>query len=185
MITTYIGPMFSGKSQKLLDIYDGIYNKNNIYCFKPIIDTRDNAFIKSRVNNNKLFSFLIDEFEDIPNILENNKDLNCDGKIILIDEAQFLKGNVKVLLNLSIIKNYDIFIAGLNLTSELKPFKSMSELLAISDQIEKLYSTCHFCGKRAKYTYCNVSKESDILVGSDQYIAICDKCIKYKTNLLN
>ena len=51
MITTFIGPMFSGKSQKLIDIYNNIYNKKTIFTFKPNIDKRDMMYIKSRNND--------------------------------------------------------------------------------------------------------------------------------------
>ena len=41
MITTYTGPMFSGKSTGLLNKYETIWNKENILAFKPKIDNRD------------------------------------------------------------------------------------------------------------------------------------------------
>ena len=84
---------------------------------------------------------------------------------------------VKVLLKLSIIEQYDIFISGLNLTTELKPFGSIPNILSISDNIIKLTSTCYYCGKHAEYTKCLVDKKQDIMVGSDEYIPICRDCL--------
>ena len=37
MITTFTGPMFSGKSTGLLNAYETIWNKTNIVAFKPKI----------------------------------------------------------------------------------------------------------------------------------------------------
>ena len=57
MITTFIGPMFSGKSQKLIDIYNNIYNKKTIFTFKPNIDKRDMMYIKSRNNDFEIYNY--------------------------------------------------------------------------------------------------------------------------------
>ena len=57
MITTFIGPMFSGKSDKLIEIYNSIYNKKTIFTFKPYLDTRDDCYIKSRNKDNDIPSF--------------------------------------------------------------------------------------------------------------------------------
>lgn len=175
MITTFIGPMFSGKSDKLIEIYNSIYNKKTIFTFKPYLDTRDDCYIKSRNKDNDIPSFSINWFDEIDNIVHNSKDIG--GKVILIDEAQFIKGDCKVLLKLSILELYDIFISGLNLTTELKPFGSIPNILAISDNIIKLTATCSFCGKQAEYTKCLVDKKQDIMVGSDKYIPICKDCL--------
>ncbi len=122
MITTFIGPMFSGKSDKLIEVYDKIYNKDNVICFKPVYDNRNLGVIYSRNKSVELKCYLITQFEDILFILQGlNKPFT--GKVILIDEAQFIQGSVQVLNYLSLKKNFDIYIAGLTLTSSLKPFR--------------------------------------------------------------
>ena len=172
MITTFIGPMFSGKSDKLIEVYNKIYNKDNIICFKPVDDSRDLGVISSRNKQSQLKCYLINKFEDILFILRG---LNTPflGKIILIDEAQFIKGNVQYLNYLSIKLDYDIYISGLSLTSDLKPFGCMPEILSISDNIVKLWAHCYYCGRRADYTRCLVNKVKDVLVGNEEYIPVC------------
>lgn len=172
MITTFIGPMFSGKSDKLIEVYNKIYNKDNIICFKPVDDSRDLGVISSRNKQSQLKCYLVNRFEDILFIL---KGLNTPflGKIILIDEAQFIKGNVQYLNYLSIKLDYDIYISGLSLTSNLKPFGCMPEILSISDNIVKLWAHCYYCGRRADYTRCLVDKVKDVLVGNEEYIPVC------------
>ena len=182
MITTFIGPMFSGKSEKLLDVYNTVYNKNTVIAFKPKMDTRDKAYIKSRNNKIKISTILVETIEQLYTSLIYSSTLpqsyNRNGKIILIDEVQFLKGNVKWLVDLSIKKDYDIYIAGLNLTTNLKPFGIIGQILAISDNIIKLYSSCYYCGKQANYTKCLVNKTNDTLIGSNEYVPICKDCIR-------
>ena len=41
MIKVFTGPMFSGKSDALLNEYDKRYHKSRILLFKPKMDTRD------------------------------------------------------------------------------------------------------------------------------------------------
>ena len=47
MINTYVCPMFSGKSDSLINIYSKIWNKDIVMAFKPKNDTRDENYIKS------------------------------------------------------------------------------------------------------------------------------------------
>ena len=49
MIKTFTGPMFSGKTTALLSTYFNMWNKKNILCFKPKMNTRDDG-IKSKIN---------------------------------------------------------------------------------------------------------------------------------------
>ncbi len=168
MIKLYTGPMFSGKSDELLKEYDKKYHKSKILLFKPKNKTR---------NDKEVEAILINDLSDIYNYLSDKI------TTIFIDEANFLKGNIDVLIDLSINKDLDIFIAGLNLTSELKPFGIMPEIMAISDEIVLLHASCNDCNRDASYTYYNGSKDSDILVGNDNYIALCPKCLRKRLTL--
>ena len=48
MITTFTGPMHSGKSETMIRRYKKIYNKDSILVFKPRVDTRDMGYISSK-----------------------------------------------------------------------------------------------------------------------------------------
>ena len=45
MIKTFVGPMFSGKSDALISVYQKKWNKDLVMAFKPRKDTRDKEFI--------------------------------------------------------------------------------------------------------------------------------------------
>lgn len=176
MIKLYTGPMFSGKSYELLKEYEKKFHKDKILMFKPKIDTRDYGVIKTR-NNKEVPAILISDLNEI------YKYLSDKITTIFIDEANFIEGNIEVLIDLSIDKDLDIYIAGLNLTSELKPFGLMPQIMAISDEIVYLYASCNECNRDASYTYYNGTKDDDILVGNDNYTALCSKCLrKVRTN---
>lgn len=173
MIKVFTGPMFSGKSDALLKEYDHIYHKSKILLFKPKIDTRDFGVVKTR-NNKEVSAILISDLKDIYKYLEEKI------TTIFLDEANFIKGDISVLTDLSIYKDLDIFISGLNLTSELKPFGIMPEIMAIADEIVFMHASCNECNRDASYTYYNGPKNKDILVGNDNYIALCARCLRKK-----
>jgi thymidine kinase len=183
MINVFSGPMFSGKSSLLIEEYNKIWNKKNILCFKPVKDTRDNGVLKTRNSEEGIPSVCINDLKEI------KKFVNKNTKTIFIDEIQFINGDAQELLNLSIKKEIDIYVAGLNLTSEQKNFGIMPSILAIADEITITKAVCFDCNKPiAAYTYYeNDDKSGEILVGNDGYIPLCGKCLnsrhkKKKTN---
>ena len=175
MIKVFTGPMFSGKSDALLNEYDKKYHKSRILLFKPLIDTRDLGVVKTR-NGKEIEAILIEDLSDI------KKYLNDKITTIFIDEANFLKGDINVLNELSIMNDLDIFIAGLNMTSEQKPFGLMPQILAIADEIVIMHASCNDCNRDAYFTYYEGTKNKTILVGSSGYIALCARCLRKRQN---
>ena len=106
--------------------------------------------------------------------------LKKNTRTIFIDEANFLKGDVSELVSLSIDDNIDIYICGLNMTSEQKPFGIMPEILSVSDCIEIKKSYCTNCNRPASYTYFEGDKSEDIVVGDNGYISLCEDCLRKK-----
>ena len=124
MIKTFTGPMFSGKSDALISVYQKIWNKDLVMAFKPSKDTRDKNFIKSKNYEVQIPAIFIDDIGEIKNCI-HGKNIHT----IFIDEAEFLTGDVAELVALSVYYDIDFYIAGLNMTSEQKPFG----LIAYSD----------------------------------------------------
>lgn len=171
MINIYTGPMFSGKSNGLLNAYDNIWNKSNVIAFKPKLDDRDYGVIKSRKSAIVVDAICINDLSEIKEYI------NDDTRTIFIDEAQFLTGDVSHILELSIDRDIDFYISGLNMTSEQKPFGIMPYLLSIADSITISKAVCFDCNKEAAYSYYKFNKTDDNLVGSDDYIPLCRKCL--------
>ena len=172
MITTFTGPMHSGKSETMIRYYNKIYNKDSILVFKPKVDTRDEGIIRSKGSSKYIDAICIQELGEITNYVPE------DITNIFIDEIQFMKGSVKTLLSLSIMDDIDIYCAGLNMTSEQEPFGIMPQVLAVSDKIINTYSSCNVCGRKAIYTYYDGNKESDVLVGDEGYKSLCRRCLR-------
>lgn len=173
MIKIITGAMFSGKSFELIqsvETYAQTYGLENILFFKPKLDTRDNNLIKSRATEKTYESILIENLNEI------KKYINDETKLIIIDEAQFLEGNIQEILNLH-YEGINFLISGLNLTSEQKPFGIMPDLLSIATEITILKSKCFFCGNPAEYTKTNDIKKDDVLIEA-LYYPVCKKCME-------
>ena len=174
LINVFTGPMKSGKTSKLIAIYEDLKDTTNKKCmmFKPTIDSR---FAENEVvsrTGDKVFSINIQNIYD----LLPYKDL---VDIFFIDEFQFLEGqDISMIINNFIDNGKKFYIAGLNLTSERKPFGSIPQLLALAEEVEYLEAKCDNCGGNAIYTYCKDHKKEDILIGDDNYLSLCHKCYK-------
>ena len=113
----------------------------------------------------------IDKFEDILTHVDESV------RTIFIDEVQLLTGNVSVLTYLSVVYDMDIFLAGLDMTSEQEPFLIMPQILAISDERVAVKASCFDCGREASYTYYEGNKDEAIKVGDEGYFPLCSRCL--------
>ncbi len=172
MITTFTGPMHSGKTAAMITTYNKIWNKKNILCFKPAKDSRDLGVLKSKDYELEVPAICISSFEDILEYIDDHI------RTLFIDEAQMIEGNVSVLSYLSIVKDMDIYVSGLNMTSEQEPFLTMPQILSISDDVKVIKASCYDCGRDASYTYYEGEKTEAIVVGDQGYIPLCSRCLE-------
>ena len=71
-----------------------------------------------------------------------------------------------------------------DMTAERKPFGLMPVLLAIADSVVKFVAICQDCDEEtATYSYYLGKKDTDIVVGNNEYIPLCRKC--YANRLKN
>ena len=170
-ITVYTVPMFSGKTNALLSAYErAAIAHRKVKAFKPTLDDRfGETVIKSR------------RFGEIEAIcITSLKELKKhDADVYIIDEFQFLEGDIKIIQDLADEKGKIFYISGLDMTAERKPFGLMPQLLAIADKVEKFVSICNDCAEEnANYSYFLGKKDTDIVVGNHEYIPLCRKCMQ-------
>ena len=171
-IIVITGPMKCGKTKKLIELYKitKMQGDLNPIMIKPSIDDR---FSKNEVvsrDGDKIQCYNVKSLKDIINIFALEKINN-----IFIDEFQFIKGNVNQLLD---IKNKDVnvYVSGLERTSELKPFKLMKDAIKIANIRIYLTGNCEICGNLSQYTYYKGTKTNNILIGDDCYLTVCKNC---------
>ena len=170
-INVFTGPMKCGKTHIILqEAKKQLIAGKHIQIFKPEIDNRfSEDYVQDR-NGNKLKAVNINNINEIA---------DYDADVYIIDEFQFLDGDVGVIEKLA-QEGKKFFIAGLNLTAEKKPFGKMGDLMCIADKIEIMTSICDICkSDDAIYTYYNGKKDEDILIGDSEYIPVCRSCYNY------
>jgi len=193
MIKVISGPMFSAKSDLLFEEYEKRFFKGKIMAFKPGIDTRDPGIIRAREKNEggvkipsrEISAIIISDIEEIKRHMLKRVNEGYDISTILIDEGNFLKGDITLLQRLSTIGDIDIIIAGLNKDRFQRPFGLMPDIMAIADEIVLLTASCNMCNRPANNTVMEgIDNSMDpVFVGDKEqgFIAVCERCLRKKT----
>lgn len=181
--------MNSGKSLDLMrTAYNYEENGYKIIVIKPLIDTKGNDYIVSRVGLKRQVDILLAKDQNIYDIILNNYD---NLKCILVDEAQFLTcDQVNELFLISKKLDIDVICYGLRLNFKMESFEGSKRLLEISEELEELKTMCN-CGNIARYVGRKVNGEyvSDgdevVIDGTDnvEYVPLCGEC--YLKNVMN
>lgn len=172
-IIVYSGPMKCGKTQEILNEYKRqLISGKKVKMFKPKIDNRTIGLVQA----NSGIDIPAVEINRIQELENYNADVYC------IDEFQLLKGSVETIQKMA-DQGKKFFIAGLNLTSEKKPFGKMSDILCIADEIHVLKSICDNCkSEEGVYSYYKGGKDTDIVIGSKGYLSLCRDCYEELTH---
>ena len=181
------GPMFSGKTTRLLDIYKKYsfceittmvinYSKDNRYS-DHLLSSHDKVMIPC-VKTLRLTDIV--NFTDISSS-SHYKDF-LEAKAILINEGQFFSDIVDW-VTIAVEKyNKNVYICGLNSDFSRNKFGNWLDLEVICDNVVMLHSFCSNCKKKPALFSHRLSNERDIeIIGSDSYIPVCRNCYKFLT----
>ena len=180
------GAMSSGKTLDLLKVYYNYKEKGmSTLVIKPLVDTKGDSDVISRVGSRLRVNFLVDDDDNIYDIVQNEilkKRISC----ILVDEAQFLlKKHVDQLSDVVDLLDIPVICYGLRADFRGDLFEGSKRLFEISDSIEELKTVCD-CGKKAIWNvrYVNNAitfKGSQIAIDNTDnvtYKSMCRKCMK-------
>ncbi|MGE5599001.1 MAG: thymidine kinase [Bacteroidota bacterium] len=168
MITAIVGPMFSGKSTELIRRLERaqIAGKN-VVLIRPDTDTRGQlTHNRSRVAIDPIFLPSLEFFD--PTGID----------VVGIDEGQFFPDLARYANDYAGFGAH-VIVTGLPLTSELKPFTSIVELLPFAEEIVRLNAVCARCGSDfGAFTHFKAGRKTqEVLVGgSDKYDSLCRAC---------
>jgi thymidine kinase len=191
-----LGPMFSGKTSRLVEIYKQCEFCNiSVAVINHCVDNRyDDELLSTHdkikipcIKTDKLFDIWIDpvNMEEnvvlIPRIKEKFK--VATSNVILINEGQFfpdLEEFVKCLLS----HNKQVYICGLDGDFERKKFGQILDLIPLCDKVHKLTSLCSLCknGTKGIFSMRLTSEKEQTVVGSDNYIPVCRTCYEKRKN---
>jgi thymidine kinase len=195
-----IGPMFSGKSSRLVEIY-----KQCNFCNIPVavinhsidkryddtlLSTHDKVMIPCIQTNKLRDIWYYDEglqgSEKNGNIIDNQVvlhrlDDSCKliaADVILINEGQFFEDLLPA-INHMLHHNKKIYVGGLDGDFERKKFGQILDLIPLCDKVTKMTSLCGICknGTPGIFSKRITSEKEQTVVGSNNYIPVCRSCL--------
>jgi thymidine kinase len=169
------GPMFAGKSTRLLGLISKLSVLKNIFI---INSTLDNRYNNDSITTHSNYSC---NANSLSNLNLDNKylqDLKKKYDVIAIDEAQFfndLYNFVKICLDM----DFHVIVCGLNGNYKQEKFGQILDLIPLANNIELLKGYCMICndGTEGVFTKRILENNTDeIIVGNeDKYMCVCRK----------
>lgn len=176
MLHLIVGPMFSGKSTRLI-YYIRKYKTLDypLFVVKPTIDDRYDASNVCSHNQEKETCHLL----DVDNLHAMFDDPAYQAsKVVLIEEAQFFTGLVSCVQRMLDQDQKMVYISGLNGDCNRHVFGEIHLLLPLCSSIEFLNALCMTCkdGTPAIYSKRLTTDAKQVVVaGSDGYESVCHK----------
>jgi thymidine kinase len=202
-----IGPMYSGKTSKLLEIYKQcefcdinvavINYAEDVRYHDEMLSTHDKVMIpcvqctelptvEECIKLVEIMSYL-DKNNECSDIFKKkyttySKISSKDTKVILINEGQFF-GNLKEFVIEMLYKNKKIYVSGLDGDFKREKFGQILDLIPLCDKVTKLTSLCSICkdGTPGIFSLRLSEEEQQKVIGSDNYIPVCRKCYILKS----
>ena len=173
-IELILGPMFSGKSTRLIGlIRKYTYKAKKTIMIKFFADKRYSE--KSEVVTHDLLKY---DSIDCKNLREHFDQIKAYD-VIGIDEGQFFPDLVEVCEELALMKK-TIIVAALNGDFRMEPFPVIAKLISKADKIKLLKAYCFHCHKDAKYSLRIVQSNETVLIGAGEaYKPACRECHVY------
>ena len=170
-IELIIGPMFSGKSTRLIGlIRKYTYKAKKTIMIKFFADKRYTD--KSEVVTHDFLKYDSIDCKNLRDHFEKLKNYDVIG----IDEGQFFPDLVEVCEELALMKK-TIIVAALNGDFRMEPFPVIAKLISKADKIKLLKAYCFNCHKDAKYTLRIVQSNETVLIGAGEaYKPACREC---------
>jgi len=186
------GPMFSGKTSKLLEIY-----KQCIFCNISVAvinhseDTRYDDKMLSTHDKIMIPCIQTSSIDDLWYYRNLDQDFilhkekkhlevrNAD--VILINEAQFFNDLYDCVIDM-LKENKKVYVSGLDGDFERKKFGQILDLFPLCDKVTKLTSLCSLCknGEAGIFSLRLTQDKKQMVIGTDNYIPVCRYC--YEAN---
>ena len=165
-----LGPMFSGKTTHLVDLYNA-YNDtgHKVLAVNFSEDKRYHDTMLSTHDKIMIPCLFADKISDLFHEL-----LVFDT--ILINEGQFFPDLYDVVVKLVDIHKKRVHICGLDGDFKRNKFGNILDLIPICDSVTKLQSKCHSCSNNAIFSHRITKEKQQIVIGSDNYVPLCRVC---------
>lgn len=166
-----LGPMFSGKTTKLIELYNTYTdNDEKVAVINYSQDKRYTDTMLSSHDKVMIPCIFASKFSEIT-ILD-------DENIILINEGQFFEDLYDFVIDMVENKNKSVFVCGLDGDYKRQKFGGILDLIPLSNSVTKLNATCN-CGTKALFSHRITDEKEQVIIGSTNYVPLCRSCYTY------
>jgi thymidine kinase len=182
----FVGPMFSGKTTRLLAALDRYhYQDKKILAFKPMLDDRYSRMDIKSHNGAGIPARSITSGKELLDIIQIAEDEAAEAHaryadVVAVDEVFMIDGAAEVLIQL-FRRGYTIIVSSLEMSAACNPFSEVSKLMPWATRIEKCPAVCAHCHQDAYFTHRKVENENDDIQvgGAELYEPRCWTCHSY------
>lgn len=173
-----LGPMFSGKTTRLIQTYKTYTFIGKKVCVVNYID--DNRYDETLLSTHDKIMIPCVQTRYLRD--ECLVDRVSGSDVILINEGQFFQDLYEWVMEMVEIKHKIVYVYGLDGDFLRNKFGRILDLIPYCDKVEKLTSLCSACrdGTQAIFSHRISAEESQIVIGSDNYIPLCRSCYSIK-----
>lgn len=169
-----LGCMFSGKTTKLLEIYN-MYKICEVECCVVNYD-KDKRYHEELLSTHdkKMIPCI-----NVKHLREAVTDVNvAKYDVFLVNEGQFFVDVDEVVLDLVQKHGKKVYVCGLDGDYKQQTFGNLLNLIPHCDNYSKLHAICKVCkdGTPASFSKRITSETDQEVIGSDNYIPVCRKC---------
>lgn len=146
-IEVICGCMFSGKTEELIRRLNHVQiARQHLMAFTPRRDTRYAVGNLVSHNGIRIKAHIIDSVQEIADHLHN------DIQVVAIDELHFLDDTPETICQTCqdlADRDIRVIVAGLDQDFRARPFPAIAQLMAVAEQVDKLFAICIRCGAYA------------------------------------
>ena len=163
------GPMFSGKTTKLIEL-------SHQYANKIIVNyAGDTRYHPTLLCTHSGLTAQCIQTVNL-SVLVDTVDLS-DIEAVFINEAQFFPDLVDTVMALVETYGKRVYVAGLDGDFQRNTFGFAHQLISLCDTIEKLHARCSRCGQPALFSKRITDNTEQLLIGSSaEYTPLCRGC---------
>lgn len=174
----FIGPMFSGKTTKLINIYnDCIQANRSVVAINYTADTRYHTTLLS-THDQRMIPCI--QCTYLAEITSNNQVMNSE--VVLINEGQFFPDIYETIIRLVEEYNKHVVVCGLDGDFKRSKFGQLCELIPLCDSITKLTAICD-CGQPSIFSHRTSLETTQVVIGSSNYKPVCRHCYLRENNI--
>lgn len=189
-INLIMGPMFSGKTTKLIHSYNAYvktytkekcimlnYTHDKRYSREPMVVSHDGLSVDCYDTTD------LAEFIDNP----STQPIFLKAKYIFINEAQFFPNLLHLIIFAKNILNKNFVLCGLDYDYKKEKFGDLLDLVPYANQVHILTGKCNTqnCLFPSKYSHRIIDFNNQVLIGITQYVPLCEHCYNNENDKIN